>query len=413
MRTRVTVAASLLALAAGRSGAAPLGLSEALALAAERAPEAIAAEAPVQVARAEVRTAGMLQNPTLALSAARSEPIFAASAAVRLPIFGQRGAEVRAAERGVEAAAAGATALRWRLRHDARVAYFAAARADEEVEIARAIELLTGRVAQMARERFEVGAGTRLDDEQAGLVHARAVQEIADRSAAADVARIDLGRLTGIPPQQIGALTDPLAAAGPTPPLETLLAAARDRHPELRALGREREAATARAQAARAQRRPTPTLELGFELLEPSTCGDANPNGARCVWPRGGLSFDLPVLNWNGGPVARAEAEARLAELRGAAAAWRVEAEVRAAYRQLEGAGVRARFFDGDYLPAASRVEQMAREGFTSGKTGLLPLLEAERAVLEARFGRADALFALQQARADLEEASGVTFDAR
>jgi outer membrane protein TolC len=54
----------------------------------------------------------------------------------------------------------------------------------------------------------------------------------------------------------------------------------------------------------------------------------------------------------------------------------------------------------------------MAREGFAAGKTGLLPLLEAERAMLEARLGRAEALYAVQAARADLEEASGVPLSA-
>jgi outer membrane protein TolC len=54
----------------------------------------------------------------------------------------------------------------------------------------------------------------------------------------------------------------------------------------------------------------------------------------------------------------------------------------------------------------------MARAGNAEGKTGLLPLLEAERAVLDARLGRADALFAVQSARADLEAASGVALSA-
>jgi cobalt-zinc-cadmium efflux system outer membrane protein len=413
MRGWTRLAAPLVLLAVRPAGAAPLGLAEALERAVARAPEALAADAPVAIARADVRTAGMLANPALTFTGDRSEPVFSASAAFRLPIFGQRGAEVRAAERGVRAAEAEAQLARWRLRHDARVAYYSIARADEEVQIARAIEQLTGRVADMARERFEVGAGSRLDEEQAALVHARAVQEIVDRGAAADVARLELGRLIGLPAASIGALEDPLEGGQAAPPLETLLATAHARHPELAALDRGREAALARASAARAARRPLPTLELGIELLEPVTCGNDPVNGARCVGPRGALSFDLPVLNWNGGPIARAEAEARLAELRGQAAAWRVEAEVRAAWRQLDASRIRARFFDAEFLPAANRVEQMAREGFTSGRTGLLPLLEAERAVLEARIGRVEALFALQQARADLEEASGVELDAR
>jgi cobalt-zinc-cadmium efflux system outer membrane protein len=222
------------------------------------------------------------------------------------------------------------------------------------------------------------------------------------------VARIELARQLGASVEAVGPLVDPLATVGPTPPLEQLLADAARLHPELRAVERERSAALARGRAARADRRPIPVLEAGFELLDPSTCGTAT----HCAGPRGALAFDLPVLNLNGGPIARAQAEAQLAELKRWAVSNRITATVRAAYETFNAAVVRARFFDAEYLPAALEVEAMAREGFAIGRSGLLPLIEAERAVLEARLGRAQALYAVQVARADLEEASGVPLSA-
>ncbi len=256
----------------------------------------------------------------------------------------------------------------------------------------------------MAREKYEVGTGTRLDERQASLVHVRAQQDVSDRRALARVARLELARQLGAPAESLGAIADPLPELGVTPALDELLAAARARHPELRALDAEREAARARAAAARADRRPVPTLELGLELLDPATCGTTG----RCVGPRGALSFDLPVLNLNGGPIERAEAEARLAELKAAAAAVRIDSAIRSAYENFTAAVARARFFDAGYVPAALEVEAMAREGFAVGRSGLLPLIEASRAVLDARLGRTEALYAVQAARADLEEASGV-----
>jgi cobalt-zinc-cadmium efflux system outer membrane protein len=110
----------------------------------------------------------------------------------------------------------------------------------------------------------------------------------------------------------------------------------------------------------------------------------------------------------NGGPIARAEAEAKLADVKRVAAYRRIDAALRSAHDQLTAAAARAHFYDASYQPTARAVEQMAREGFAAGKTGLLPLIEAERALLEAELGRVDALFALQSARADVEEASGV-----
>jgi cobalt-zinc-cadmium efflux system outer membrane protein len=384
--------------------AEPLRLSDVLARAEEHGPEQQVASAQIPIARAEARSARMFPNPGFVAGAGRGEPVFNASLQLRLPIFGQREAHVRAADEAVRQTVEEAGAARWRLRHDVRVAYWSVARADEEVAIAAEVEALSRRIADMAKEKLEVGTGTRLDERQASLVHVRAQQEVSDRRAAARVARLELSRQLAWPVDTLGPIADPLAGVGPTPPLDSLLAEAHAQHPDLRALKREREAALARAYAARADRRPAPTLELGVELLDPTTCGSATP----CVGPRGALGFDLPLFNWNGGPIERAEAEGRLASLKMAAAETRIDSAVRAAYESFIAARARAQFFDAEYLPSAVEVEHMAREGFAVGRSGILPLIEAERAVLDARLGRAEALYAVQAARADLEEASGV-----
>src|SRR5437763_9942468 len=227
---------------------APLHLSEVLARVEAEGPEQRLANAQVPVARAEIRSARMFPNPGLSVGGGMSEPVFDAVLQLRLPIFGQRGAHIRAAERGAEQVAQEAAATRWKLRHDARIAYFAAVRADDQVAIAVEVEQLMRRTADIARERFQVGAGTRLDERQAELVHVRAVQDVSDRRAAAHVARLELARQLGVAAETLDGLADPLAPAGPTPSLEELLAAARAVHPELRAARGERAAALARAQ---------------------------------------------------------------------------------------------------------------------------------------------------------------------
>jgi cobalt-zinc-cadmium efflux system outer membrane protein len=403
----VDVVMALVALAPLRAGAAGLTLDDAIHRAVDVGPDQAVAQAVVPVAEADVRTARMLPNPLMVLGGGKSEPVFAATLSLKLPIFGQRGAHIAAAERGVDEAQAGARASRWRLRHDARIAYYTVARALDEVTIAQQIEQLTARVAAMAAERFDAGAGNRLEKEQAALLHVRAQQDVLDRQTVARVAAVELARLIGLAPDDLPPLDDALERAGPTPPIEQLLAAG-DAHPDVVAAERERAAALARARAARADRRPAPQLDIGAELLDASTCDGAN----RCWGPRGALSFELPVLSLNGGPIARAEAEARLAELKRAAAKRRIDAGVRSAFDQWRAATTRARFFDLQYVPTAKSVEQMAREGFAAGRTGLLPLIEAERALLDAQLGRLDALYAVQAARADLEEQSGVALSA-
>jgi cobalt-zinc-cadmium efflux system outer membrane protein len=405
---RRLAAALLLCAGAARVEAAPLGLRETLTRVAEVGPDQAVAQSLLPVAQAEVRSARMFPNPTLGFSAGRAEPVAAASLTLHLPILGQRGAHVRAAERAFEQARLEAVGSLWRLRHDARIAYYTVARADEELAIAKQVEQLTLRVADIAAKRFDAGAGSMLEKLQAQLVHDRAQQDVIDRTTALGVARLELARLIGLPAEAVSSLSDALAAVGATPPADSLLAEAAKAHPELRALEAERFAAEARAQAARADRRPLFALDVGAEVLDPATCGTAS----YCVGPRGGLSFDLPMFNLNGGPIARAQAEARAAELKREAAARRIETAVRAAYAMYAAAATRARFFETRYVPAATQVESMAREGFAAGKTGLLPLIEAQRALLDSRLGQTEARFAVQAARADLEGASGVALSA-
>jgi outer membrane protein TolC len=410
---RLVAAALIVCSAAGaRAESASLGLGETLRRVADVGPDQAVVRAQLPIAAADVRTARMFPNPTIGVNGGQSEPIVAGVLTLHLPILGQIGAHVRAAERALEQTRLEATLSLWRLRHDARIAYYATARADDELVIARQVETLTKRVAQIAAERYDAGAGSLLEKLQAQLVEDRALQDVLDRQAAERVARLELARFLGDPSGTVPALADALGTVGTTPPIDALLAQAERQHPELRALAAERFAAEARMHAARADRRPVFNLDLGVELLDPTTCGSASENGPRCVGPRGALSFDLPVFNLNGGPIARADAEARAAGIKRDAAAQRIAMQVRSAYESFLAATTRARFFDTRYVPSATQVEAMAREGFAAGRTGLLPLIEAQRSLLDSRLGQTEARFAVQSARADLEEASGVALSA-
>ena len=135
---RRLAAALIVCAGAARVQAAPLGLRETLTRVAEVGPDQAVAQSLVPVAQAEVRSARMYSpNPTIGLNGGRSEPVAAALLTLRLPILGQRGAHIRAAERGSGSRPPGGRRALWRLRHDARIAYYAVARADEEVAIAR------------------------------------------------------------------------------------------------------------------------------------------------------------------------------------------------------------------------------------------------------------------------------------
>src|SRR5438874_3918171 len=120
---RLAAAALIVCAATARAAAAPLGVGETLARVAEVGPDQAVAQSLLPVAEAEVRTARMFPNPSLGLSGGRSEPVAAATLTLHLPILGQRGAHVRAAEKALEQTRLEAASSLWKLRHDARIAY--------------------------------------------------------------------------------------------------------------------------------------------------------------------------------------------------------------------------------------------------------------------------------------------------
>src|SRR5690349_13210009 len=85
-------------LLAAASVAPPLSLEQALAIAASSNPEVVAARLELPVSEAAVSAARELPNPTFAGSYGPDSPQVTAGVEQRLPIFGQHGASVRAAE---------------------------------------------------------------------------------------------------------------------------------------------------------------------------------------------------------------------------------------------------------------------------------------------------------------------------
>src|SRR5581483_3469458 len=89
-----------------RAETAPSGITlpDALSQAAARAPDALVAIARQAAAETEIDVAGMLVNPTVRIGALTAPARFQGGITFTLPLFGQRGAAIRAAEAGADAA---------------------------------------------------------------------------------------------------------------------------------------------------------------------------------------------------------------------------------------------------------------------------------------------------------------------
>ncbi len=376
--------------------AQPLRLADAFARAREASPDLRAARESVRAAQSTVETAGQLGNPTVGASFGPDAPEIIASIDVKLPLFGQRGTAVAAAERDVQAAQADARTKSVTVRAAVRRAYAALAAAQERARLARDAFDLAADLERRAQARVQTGIAPQLEAVQAGLARRRAAQERDDRAAALSSAREELGRLIAIADPATLEAADAIFPLPEAPPLAALLAQS-EQHPEVQSFRRQQDAALARAQRERAAIRPIPDLSLAFQ----KTSGDP------AIGLRAGIAFDLPVLSWNSGRVHEAQAQAEVASAQAQGALAKRTADLRSAHARWDASGARARSFAAEIVPAAQQLLQMAREAWELGRTPLTAVLQAQGEVTSARADASDAALLAQQALADMEEASG------
>ncbi len=376
--------------------AQPLHLEEAFARARAASPDALAARESVRAAQAGVEVAGQLINPTVGISVGPDDPKIFGTFDIKLPVLGQRGTAIAAAERDVQAAQADAEARLLQLHAAVRRAYASLAAAQTRAQLAgRALELAQ-ELAGRAEAKVRSGLAPQLEAVQADLSRRRAVQERDDRAAALASARQELGRALALPDASALEAADPPLPLPHVPPLEQLLQRSA-RHPEVRALLRQQDAALARAAREGAAVRPVPDVSIELMDLQDRTS----------VGVRAGLAFELPLLSWNGGRVHEAQAQAAIASAQAMAALQRRQAALRSARARWDAAGSRAAAFSQQIVPAARRLVQMARDAWELGRTPLVQVLQAQAELTSAEGDASDAALGAQQALADMEEAAG------
>jgi cobalt-zinc-cadmium efflux system outer membrane protein len=403
MRTAVICAALAAALAPARVGAQFLNLTEAEALTRFSAdsPRARAVRAGVDVARADVLSAGRWPNPRLTFDsesvAGVTENMF--MVAQPLPISGRRGLEVQAASAMVGATSSRADEEMHRLRADLRLAF-----ADLVAAQTRERELTTAR--DRLREVADVLAKREAAGDTAGFDRLRAEREVVDVDTDRALAATDRTRAQAIlasffadsaDPTSIVAITQPRAAAD-VPTLDALVERAESSRGELQALRREAEAAGFAQRAADRRRIPEPEVIAGTKS---STVGGGDIGGMFSV------QASIPVFDR--GKPERALAVARAAQAEARAAAFRLVlrgqiAALRAA--TLERRAVAERYRS-QAVGSADQIERIAQVSYDAGERSILELLDAYRTGVSARVRQATLDATVRQAEIELEFASG------
>lgn len=259
-----------------------------------------------------------------------------------------------------------------RLAAETRQAYFTAVAAEESVRYLRKVKQAADAGAELARRMAQLGNFSRLRQAREQSFYADAALNLARAELQATASRERLSRALGVSTPEAFRLPERLPdlppAAGELPGLEQ---AALDRRLDLQAVRLEAEALAKNLGLTRTTRLIN-VLEFGpARVLEGPR--DAN-------YKRGyEISFELPLFDWGGAKVAKAEAIYRQALERAAEDATNARSEVREAYRAYRTNYDIARHYRDEIVPLAKRVSDENLLRYNGMLVGVFDLLADAR----------------------------------
>lgn len=362
------------------------------------APDLVVARARESVAHAEVGVAGVYPNPSGAVGTSTQTAKFSGTLSVPLVILGQRGAAVDAAKAD-EATVVLDTQVAWNdIRQAAVRAYITLWLAEGVADARRQSAAIEATLEQAVVQRVQVGSAPELDALRVHAEKLRADTDVLESTAQVTASGSELGRWMGIPDG--GGLRASANAEAPdaAPTLANLLAMV-DGNAAVRREQSDVRASDARVARERALVRPSMGVDVGVDVGDP-TLPATNY--------RAQLTFDIPLFNQRGAYVDREKAMGDVARARVQSARVQAAAELTAAYRTFEAATARQRTLVDSVVPAAQSAAKATEEAYTLGRAQLVAVLDAERALVDARVTALEAQAARASAWADVEHALGM-----
>jgi cobalt-zinc-cadmium efflux system outer membrane protein len=397
-----------------------LGLRQALEIFDRRGFDLLVAEASVKSAEGDLAIASAVQNPGFSATAGRSYSCGSSqdcsvisyslalgdNNAISDVVSGKLGLRKSVARNALEAARRSRDDARRTLAFQVKQAFFQAALAAVLSGNARETRDSYLRTQQLNEHRFAIGAISRADLLTIQVASLESEQAVDQAEEIAASARLSLAFLLGfrsmVPAFQVDTAELDYRGAGAAaqPGREALISAALENRPDRGAL---------RAQVRRAQTALTLTHRNRIPDVGLSVAWSANGSGNTNISPPGlavGLSFALPVFYFQGGDIAKAEADLATQEVLEEKAQAQVVNDVESALAQLSGARKLVERMREPLLERASEARDIVRFQYEKGAASLLDLLNAERTYTAVRAEYAGDLASYWTAVALLEEAT-------
>jgi cobalt-zinc-cadmium efflux system outer membrane protein len=362
--------------------------------AATRSVERAAARREVEAADGGVQQAGARPNRELNTSV---EATRTTTTTLEFPLAlgGKCAARVDAAERARDLPRAQLAQAKAALRADVVASYFATVIAQERVRLAGDSADLGARAAEVVGRRVAAGKTSPIDATRAQVDAANAGLELEDARAELHSARLALATTWGATTPHFEAVEGDIDST-PSAALAAELLQAVEESPAL-VSGRieiERRQAIVGVERSRA----VPDLVLSAGVLR-----DNQPGRTQAVI---GVSIPLPLFDRNQGAVHEAARRAEQARDELAQARIRLIAETDEAATRLT-AQASLRTLRTTVLPAARQTCDAATTGFEAGKFGFLDVIDAQRALLQARARYLNTLSYAWQAATDIARLLG------
>jgi cobalt-zinc-cadmium efflux system outer membrane protein len=378
-----------------------LALNQALARAAQADPNRPAVEARLKAADAGARQAGVRANPVVGveLEDLTGTGPYSLIDRAQATVYYQQSLE-RGGKREARTALARTEVDLVRLRHQTKVLDLL-----EEVELAWVEALAAEARVRLARTRLDIAERARGEVDRRVkaardplFAGARADAQVAEARIALSQAQMtaDTARrtLAGYWNGGVDFEIDPAALEDTSAALDV---AGEPSSVDLALLDAERQTATAKVRLEETKAVQDPTWRAGLRYL----------NDGRDMAVVVGGSIPLARYDTNRGAIERAQAERTAADadlLSGKVLRERRIARLQAdlAARASEAARIQA-----EVLPAAEHTVALVRDGFNRGGFSYLDVIEAQKALIDARSRRLDALKAFHTDRALLARLTG------
>ncbi len=380
--------------------AAPLTLSQALALAEQNSPALKVASTQVDGAQAALVSAQAYANPDIEFGTGNSHLLpptalnghnsaFSVAQPVEFPAV--RNARQRAAQAGVTSGSALLADARINLRAQVKLAFFDILRRQDEAKLAAENQALLLQIRNRVKLRVEVGESPRYElvKSEAELMAAESAAQTAEIRVAQ--ARDKLRALSAAPANQPVELVHDIPAWPELPELGQLRAELLLNQPLLKTALAETERAEARLEQERSLRVPQPTLKWSAERHP-----DVN------LW-RVSVAMPLPLWNQRAGQVGEAHANRERALADQERIRFSLLGELDQAYGRYQIARRQLVVFETGLMRDAESALKVAEAAYRYGERGILDYLDAQRVFRSTRMDYVNARYELQFALVDIE----------